>query len=754
MKNKQGKKLMAVNSPTGGLINHSDSDSEATPVPANDKKAKKHQKHHHEEGGSENSPVPPNEAGGEEGEAGGEDKEEDNSLIDYQQLFVKQPQDGILFSEGKDLLQLMRQIARRQQRQREEAQGQRRKSRTGTTIEEEEEKEEAKLEAKQFSSHQRQLKDSLYSSRYHSFKTSLIAFFYFFQIPTKTVKKMIDLLEGCDNRKNYRVDLKEFALRYCGESKLFLFLLYKYFEAILQQKTTTNNNNNTNINNNSSPSKQPQKDGGGGGGEGSKPSSPNARGNNNPLSRANSMKNSSTGGADLTAPYYAMVLFLTHFMSIKPNDYIIYFHWLLTYGSKQPLEKKGLEEIFTMLHKDRAVRDAAKPKTIFSGLKSAIGLGKASASSSSGSGSSKGYGMDNSSSNMSTNTRQKFASYLDELPDETLTSGQLRLVDSKMNSLITSSCHALRRRLIQSTYPDAYWKEISSKIQGIAAHHLIEDHYQKVIKEMSSEETDLCYDLQIIQEKKNCEKELRRGLRLWKSYIKMTLQEQQSLSDISGVEKTGQKSTFQRIYSLYCLPYILSWGQRINPSGGGSGGDSSLLNSQLRLKRMMKKPPNSKSAPRRQTVMAGLMNLMSWYYEGDYDDEGNKKEEKISFKTLTYKPPIPTMEELNILSLRTKKAAFDTIREAEELLNGIPSRTEEEQEEEDDDDAGEEERNDEEVRRESERRRRRLEILDAVVAEENNEKHEQEREQSDQREEVEEDPKKEVDPRIESLDEE
>jgi hypothetical protein len=558
--------------------------------------------------------------------------------------------------------------------------------------------------------------EKFYSPQYHSFKTPVTALFYFFRIPTKTAKKIIELLEGCDNKKDFRVDLKEFCLRYCPESKNTLLLLIKLFEKVLHSK---------NIKPGSS-----LFEGGGVEQFGSPINSPREEAK----AAGTNSNNRQTKIEIVTTSYFTMICFLCHFMSLKRNDYVIYVYWLLTLGRKIPLVKKELEEVLSTLYRDQLFAAAAADHSqgqLMKVFRQKVGLRPKSAGfrpiapysggSSSKSGkdpfsmfmtskeSAKKAAAKAAAENSESSTASLFGTYLATIKDEYVSSGQLRLLDTKLNSLLVVSLHKLTRKLFVSTYPQSFWKEniirpVNTMVHGHS--HTLEEHYQRLIKEINGEEIDLCDDFKINKERKTAERELRKYLRVWQNYLKFLDYEQQSMSEISGFDRSGGGSgsgggvgnRVAKLYRNYLLPYFirctgLSVGgtASVYPEEDGGGEDSRGMSGKsmsLKYSRLLAKSnptsgegPSSSSPGRpRQSIIDGIKSVVSpsrldYNEEDDEEDESGhqkrKKQQKISFKKLIAVPQIPTKEELDLLSSKTKRKAYETVREVDALLEEI-----------------------------------------------------------------------------------
>jgi hypothetical protein len=564
--------------------------------------------------------------------------------------------------------------------------------------------------------------EKFYAPQYHSFKTPVTALFYFFRIPTKTAKKIIELLEGCDNKKDFRVDLKEFCLRYCPESKNTLLLLIKLFEKVLHSKNIKPGSSLFEVGEHfGSPINSPREEA-------------KAAGTNN--------NNRQTKIEIVTTSYFTMICFLCHFMSLKRNDYVIYVYWLLTLGRKIPLVKKELEEVLSTLYRDQLFAAAAADHSQGSLMKvfrQKVGLRPKSAgfrpiTPYSGGSSSSKSGKDPFSLFMTSkesakkaavakaaaessesSTASLFGTYLATIKDEYVSSGQLRLLDTKLNSLLVVSLHKLTRKLFVSTYPQSFWKEniirpVNNMVHGHS--HTLEEHYQRLIKEINGEEIDLCDDFKINKERKTAERELRKYLRVWQNYLKFLDYEQQSMSEISGIDKSGGASgsggggnRVAKLYRNYLLPYFIrctgltvgTGAASVYPEedggGGGGGTDSRGMSGKSmsqKYSRLLAKSnpttgePSSSPGRPRASIIDGIKSVVSpsrldYHEEEDYDNEEEdesghqkkKKQQKISFKKLIAVPQIPTKEELDLLSHKTKKKAYETVREVDALLEEI-----------------------------------------------------------------------------------
>jgi hypothetical protein len=544
--------------------------------------------------------------------------------------------------------------------------------------------------------------ESFYSDYYSSYKTPIIGLFYFFQINIPSSRKIIELLEGCDNQQDYHVDLKEFALRYCSsETKLMFFICFKYFSLIFDNCYVMPSNDGTGPklirpdgskedlgkSGHSLPHISMLKKGGGGRRSGRNNSNSNSNGNGNngdnsitegensegrarsPLGdRVNrSRGNSPSAGQSrkqkqqkdengLNSNYFMFLCFLFHFLLIKSNDFVIYFHWLITYANKTPLFKEDLLLIVEALISDRQINDAKNKADAAASSNGLLGLlsrllqrssDTASSFLTSKDPSSSGYTATSHSGKSGKSGRYGKSAILNEIKDDMITSGQLRLIDTKMKGIISSSLYALKKAIFSHTYSyESFWKdEILFKVSHIIENNIIV-HYDNHIKHLKRNEeiNDVCNDFKIIKSKKVTEKLLRKYIRTIEKYEKMLFNEQQSLSDISGINMK-RHSILTRVYQDYLLPfkerYFSNGSASIYPEK--SGKDSSK--------------------------MLGRLSIL---HEGASMKENDgpllEQDTFISFKALTKKPEIPSTNELNASSNKTRKKAYDAINEVERLL--------------------------------------------------------------------------------------
>ncbi len=596
------------------------------------------------------------------------DMHEDSSIIDYNEIFQKK--------EHQSTRNLLKEMSRKRFSMRE--------------IEIEEKKQQL--------SYQEQLKQH-YSTDYGGFKTPLIAFFYFFQFTTKQSKQIVDLFEGCDNKRNYEVELKEFGLRYCSNQKMMFFILFYFYNLVFQGQFIHPNDG-----------KLVKEDG-------SREDAPNRNSFRRQQSRkmtSSTLKDDSGGedirssltqnnpylpGDGLSTPYVNLLCFLTHFLSLKQNDYVIYFHWLLSYGNKTPLSKRDLTNVILILQKDQqvhreSVKTTASHVTSFlepiTRVIASLRPANAGQILSQYSFSSKKKTTSSQPSNSKGGTSRSVKvtnTYLNQVKDDNITSGLLRVIDTKMKGIISTSMVKLRRFLMQQTYSEkSFWSDIIRKMRGILYEQNTLNYYHSTVKQMHPEDVDLCYDFRIMKVRKTSERVLRRCVRYWQRYQQMMQLEAQSLSDLSGIDKSPS------IYQRLCLPLFakitaggmtsagsakihpefhienirqlsILQGAEVSGSLIGGGGRTSRGKGRLSVNEAVK----------RLSVMLTRKNSKGGKYS---QQDRDRQLQKISFKSLTARPVVPSNQELHQTTVKVKRKAFEAIDEVDRLLEEAkePSR--------------------------------------------------------------------------------
>jgi hypothetical protein len=132
-----------------------------------------------------------------------------------------------------------------------------------------------------------------------------------------------------------------------------------------------------------------------------------------------------------------------------------------------------------------------------------------------------------------------------------------------------------------------------------------------------------------------------------------------------------------KFYQLYCLPFLLRYSP-IHPTGGDeefqNDGDEKRFSSKTghsvstKYRKLIAKEQAAHGTPQKRTMLDGLTGLMSSPHE---EEKEETHQPKISFRSLTYVPPVPTVEELDVLTTKAKKKALDVVLEADALIEEI-----------------------------------------------------------------------------------